>query len=86
MMATKPTKTSPTWSDVKTKLAEFDRPRLLEIVKDLYGASKENRAFLHSRFGLGGAVLAPYKAIIDRWLWPDVIQNQSSALLQPMMR
>ena len=85
-MATKPTKTSPTWSDVKTKLAEFDRPRLLEIVKDLYGASKDNRAFLHARFGHDGDVLAPYKAIIDRWLWPDVIQNQSSALLQPMMR
>jgi hypothetical protein len=80
MMAAKSTKTSPTWSDVKGKLAEFDRPGLLGIVQDLYAASKDNRAFLHARFGLGGDVLAPYKAIIDRGLWPDVIRNQSPSV------
>jgi hypothetical protein len=80
MMAAKPTKISPTWSDVKGKLAEFDRPGLLGIVQDLYAASKDNRAFLHARFGLGGDVLAPYKAIVDRWLWPDVIKNQSTSV------
>ena len=37
---------------------------------------KNNQAFLHARFGLGGDVLAPYKARIDRWLWPDVARSQ----------
>ncbi len=72
----KPKKTMPTWSDVKANLTEFDRAGLLGLVQDLYAADKGNQAFLHARFGLGGDVLAPYKARIDRWLWPDVARNQ----------
>jgi nitrate reductase NapAB chaperone NapD len=70
-------KKSPTWSDVKAKLAEFDRISLLGLVKDLYGVSKDNQAFLHARFGLGAEVLKPYKTRIDRWLSPDLLKNQS---------
>jgi len=66
----------PTWTDVKANLTEFDRAGLLGLVQDLYAADKDNQAFLHARFGLGGDVLAPYKARIDRWLWPDVARNQ----------
>lgn len=69
-------KHAPSWSDIKARLAEFDRAGLLGLVQDLYAASKENKAFLHTRFGLGGDVLASYKATIDRWLWPDVLKNQ----------
>ena len=75
-MAAKPKKAAPSWSDVKARLAEFDRTALLGLVQDLYAASKDNQAFLHARFGLGGDVLDPYKATIDRWLWPDVHRNQ----------
>ena len=60
-MATRPKKTSPTWSDVKAKLADFDRAGLLGVVQDLYASSKDNQAFLHARFGLGVDLLAPYK-------------------------
>ncbi len=49
---------------------------LLCLVKDLYAASKDNQRFLHARFGVGDDVLAPYKATIERWLWPDVCKNQ----------
>jgi hypothetical protein len=79
-MAAKPEKTSPTWSDVKRKLAEFDRAGLFGIIQDLYAANKGNQTFLHARFGLGGDVLAPYKAIIDRWLWPDPVKNQDTSV------
>src|SRR4051812_24944478 len=79
MMATKARKASPTWSDVKGKLAEFDRAALLGLVQDLYAASKDNQTFLHSRFGLGGDLLAPYKTIIDRWIWPKFNQDTSVA-------
>ena len=79
-MAIKSGKTSPTWSDVKRRLAEFDRAELHGLVQDMYAASRDNQAFLHTRFGLGGDVLAPYKATIDRWLWPDVIKNQSTSV------
>ncbi|AOU98664.1 hypothetical protein BI364_12460 [Acidihalobacter yilgarnensis] len=77
-MATK--KNNPSWSDVKTKLADFDRAGLLGLVQDLYAASKDNQAFLHARFGLGDDVLKPYKATIDSWLWPDVFENQDTSV------
>jgi hypothetical protein len=85
-MAAKPEKTSPTWSDVKREMADFDRAGLFGIIQDLYAASKANQIFLHARFGLGGDVLAPYKAIIDRWLWPDPSKIRILQLPQPRRR
>lgn len=77
-MATK--KSTPNWSDVKTKLADFDRAGLIGLVQDLYAASKDNQTFLHARFGLGDDVLKPYKVTIDRWLWPDAFKNQDTSV------
>ncbi len=74
----------PSWSDVKGKLADFDRIGLIGLVQDLYAASKENHAFLHARFGLGDDVLRPYKATVDRWLWPDVFKNQDTSVAKVM--
>lgn len=73
-------RSKPSWSDVKGKLADFDRPGLIGLVQDLYAASKDNQAFLHARFGLGDDVLKPYKTTIDRWLWPDVFKNQDTSV------
>ncbi|WP_042885435.1 hypothetical protein [Cupriavidus necator] len=73
-------KTSPSWSDVKAKLADFDRAGLIGLVQALYVASKDNQAFLHARFTLGRDVLKPYKVTIDRWLWPDVFKNQDTSV------
>ena len=70
-------KKSPTWNDVKARLAEFNRTNLLALVKDLYGASKDNQGFLHARFDLGADALKPYKIRIDRWLSPDLLKNQN---------
>lgn len=72
-------KTTPSWSDVKAKLADFDRAGLIGLLQDLYAASKNNQAFLHARFALGGDVLKPYKASIDRWLWPDLFKSQDTS-------
>lgn len=77
-MATK--KSMPSWSDVKTRLTDFDRGGLIGLVQDLYAASKDNQIFLHARFGLGDDVLKPYKTTIDRWLWPDVFKNQDTSV------
>lgn len=74
-MATK--KNTPSWSDVKTRLIDFDRAGLFGLVQDLYAASKDNQAFLHARLALGNDVLKPYKVIIDRWLCPDMFKNQN---------
>ncbi|MFM7254585.1 MAG: hypothetical protein ACKO3C_02835, partial [Betaproteobacteria bacterium] len=70
-MATKnPVKTTGSWSDVKARLMDFDRAGLLALVQDLYAASKDNKAFLNARLGLGGDPLAPYKDVITRWINP----------------
>ncbi len=75
-----PRKSSRSWTDVKTALVAFDRAGLLGLVQDLYAASKDNQAFLHARLHLGEDVLEPYKAAIDRWLWPDVFKNQDTSV------
>lgn len=78
METKKSTKVTPTWTDVKTKLADFDRAGLLGLVQDLYAASKDNKAFLHARFGLGVDPLQPYKEVIIRWINPPDYRNPIS--------
>jgi hypothetical protein len=69
-MKTATKETAPSWIDIKSRLADFDRAGLIALVHDLYAAGKDNQTFLHARFALGD-VLKPYKATLDRWLWPD---------------
>src|SRR5437773_10694563 len=75
-------KSQPTWTDVKAKLASFDRKGLLGLIQDLYAAHKGNQTFLHARFGLGEDALSPYKETIARWLWPDSFRNQDTSVLK----
>lgn len=79
-MGQRPTKSRPTWADVKSRLAGFDRASLLGLLQDLYAADKDNRTFLHVRFGLGEDPLQPYKETIDRWLWPDMLRGQQVSI------
>ena len=79
-MARRQSKSQPTWTDVKGKLADFDRAALLGLIQNLYAAHQDNQTFLHARFGLGGDVLERYKETIDRWLWPDVLRKQDTSV------
>lgn len=72
----------PTWTDVKDKLAAFDRTALVDLIHHLYAAHKDNQAFLHARFGLGEDVLETYKRTLDRWLWPDPFRNQDTSVVK----
>ncbi len=73
-------KNTPSWVDVKARLADFDRAGLIGLVQDLYAASKDNQAFLHARLTLGDDVLKPYKATITQWINPaDPRKPQSVA-------
>ncbi|WP_313953482.1 hypothetical protein [Accumulibacter sp.] len=73
-------KNAPSWTDVKGKLADFDRAGLLGLVQSLYAANKDNQSFLHARLGLGEDPLKPYKAIVSRWVCPDVLRNQDVSI------
>jgi hypothetical protein len=81
-MASRQPQSQPTWTEVKAKLAGFDRLELLSLIQDLYAANKDNRTFLHARFRLPQDVLAPYKKALDRWLWPDVWRNQDASVVR----
>jgi hypothetical protein len=70
----------PSWKAVKAALQSFDRAGLLGLVHDLYGVDRDNQAFLHARLGLGSDQLAPYRAIISRWICPDLMRNQSVSI------
>jgi hypothetical protein len=73
-------KATPSWTSVKARLADLDHKSLLGLIQDLYAASKDNQSFLHTRLHLGDDVLEPYKAAIDRWLWPDAFKNQDTSV------
>ena len=65
-----------TWSDLKAELAQFDRTGLLGLLKDLYALRPENRAFLAARLGVGSDPLTPFKKVISRWTYPDLMKGQ----------
>jgi hypothetical protein len=75
-MGARQSKSQPSWTDVKAKLASFDQKGLLGLIQDLYAANKENQTFLHARFGVGDDALQPYKQTIERWVSPDVLKKQ----------
>jgi hypothetical protein len=79
-MVRRQSNSQPTWTEVKAKLASFDRTALQGLVQNLYAANRDNRTFLHARFGLGEDALKPYKETIDRWLWPDVFRKQDTSV------
>ena len=79
-MTKRESRSQPRWSDVKAKLAAFDRTALVDLLHHLYAAHKDNQAFLHARFGLDEDALEPYKKNIDRWLWPDPFRNQDTSV------
>jgi hypothetical protein len=70
----------PSWKVVKAAIQSFDRAGLLGLVQDLYAVDKNNRAFLYARLGLGSDQLAPYKAIISRWICPDLVRSESVSI------
>ena len=76
-MAKRKSKSQPAWTDVKAKLADFDRAALLGLIQSLYTAHKDNQTFLHARFRLAEDSLEPYKKAIDWWLWPDLFRKQA---------
>ena len=69
-------KTRPTWGDLKTCLGDIDRDGLVRLIADLYAASSDNRAFLHTRFALGDDPVKAYKDVVTRWVYPDVFKRQ----------
>jgi hypothetical protein len=71
-------KSKPSWSDIKSKLADFDRAGFQQLVSDLYALSKENQAFMHARFGPNTNALDQYKKRISLALAPDISRRAAN--------
>jgi hypothetical protein len=68
----KPGRKSGGWSAVRSRLANWEKPVLLTLVKDLYDAAAENRDFIEARClpEDGGAVLEKYRRKIVEQFFP----------------
>jgi len=66
----------PTWIDVKRSIKDIENSNLIELVKDLYELSDENKNFLHARFLSGSPSLSKYKKIISDSLYPDIFDEE----------
>jgi hypothetical protein len=60
----------------RVKLTWPERAGLLGLLQDLYATGKQNQEFLYARLGLCSDQLGPYKAIISRWINPDLMRDQ----------
>jgi hypothetical protein len=73
-------KKSPTWADVKVRLARMDRTGLVGVIKDLYEAGDLNRRFLHARFVATAPVLEKYRRLVRAAVFPDPFSQRPICL------
>jgi hypothetical protein len=64
------------WHDVRAVLAKQGSAQLLEVARDLYHLSQENRDFLNARCLATANRLEPYKKAINEAIYPNIYQNK----------
>ena len=74
-MTKKKTK-NPTWLKVKPSISQFDKNKLIELLRDLYNLSEDNKNFFDARLSLIKNPTEPYKEIIRACLYPDIMKNE----------
>jgi hypothetical protein len=61
------------WSELRRRFTTWDKPALLDLVKDLYEATADNRDFVQARCQVGergGEILEKYHAKIVEQFYP----------------
>src|SRR5213593_883369 len=62
------------WSAVRRQLADWPKPALIALIKELHDASRENRDFLQARFdaeNTGGDSLEKYRRRVIEQFFPQ---------------
>lgn len=67
-----------TWIDVKKSLKDFESSQLIELLKELYQLSDENKNFFHARLIGGPASLQNYKKIILNCLYEGPLDDNDN--------
>ncbi len=73
MKMTTPEPKPPGWMQIRRQLADWSKPALLALVKDLYNASTANRDFLQARFQAeedSGPALEKYRRKVIEQFYP----------------
>ena len=74
------------WSKIKSRISSYSPDEFLEIIKDLYDLSGQNKTFLESRFLRASLdILKPYKKIIEKALYV-ITQTSSDTLHFPTVK
>jgi len=60
----------PGWKHIEKNISKFDNARLIQMLRDLYHLSPENKAFFFTRFSIGKDPLASYRRIIQNAMNP----------------
>ena len=66
----------PTWSSFKAQLSGLSSRDMISLIGELYQISKQNKSFLHARFGDPGSAIEDVKQIIADCLYPDVLKDK----------
>jgi hypothetical protein len=66
------------WIDVKRSIGRLERNQLVDLVKDLYRLSEENKTFLHARCLAGSDALKRYKKTIRNSIYTDVMDEDDN--------
>ena len=60
----------PCWDDIETSIEQFKKNQLVDLIRDLYRLSPENKDFFHTRFSTAEDSLPRYKKIIQDSIHP----------------
>ena len=62
---------NPTWASVKAELQQMDPKALVNLVRDIYRSSQENRRFLHARLLGSQTELVKYRKLVVDAIYPE---------------
>ena len=63
---------NPGWKDIEKKISKFENDQFIELLRNLYQLSPENKAFFFTRFSIGADPLASYRKIIQNAMNPEI--------------
>lgn len=75
----------PGWASIRKKLEPLDRPALLALVHDLYGANAANRRFLEARFLSASTSLEKYRRLVADAIYPDPFSRRQVSVRDATM-
>jgi hypothetical protein len=70
-------KNTPTWIDVKRNIKDFNKGQLIDLIRDLFRLSANNKEFFHTRFSLSEDLLESYRRIIQDAIHPYLEDNET---------